>query len=547
MPMVQLQRRARTAVRAATKAACQPPRGVARRSREDFATLQEFKEYVRPLSFTSTREFRKWSASRERPPFIPSAPGRFYRREGWISFMDGLGYEWPSRSAASIQIAQQPILNVQCRNAQNAIDWVQRAIAGLSEDGYEILQLPRFGRASILLRSRSRNAGSSKPDNELCDSDTTSPVNSNRTAVAGADGVSAENTTSTDGTEAADQWWALRVKSAASKRKAVGDRYVFCFAGGIDPDVGVVTSSPQHEEINFLHPCELAPNYKGKSCFWIYSSDLQSVRELRELDQADSKLSSLLKRLPTKSFQEWLSYLPSGSANELRECLTRQLVSQLVTPAELTFEHAFKYSDVHNAVLGGQRVLLRCSRIDEGSGKAKVVFDRRRHEGVKSKGRVKRLSVPFDESDDIDFFTVMLYRGKAEEFGAATEGILSGVFVFPKAFLRDAKILSVQFRGGRYGLGLYPPGCATPSETRRESARKQQQYYFPVADLQQLRSSSLCQDDQDESQQQQNALSFPLHKDTIDRFKTLLMTCAGVADNINNQSARESETDSAQS
>ena len=53
----------------------------------------ESRRYVWTLGLKSSREWREWSKSGERPPDIPSRPDEVYDEEGWLSWPDFLGYE----------------------------------------------------------------------------------------------------------------------------------------------------------------------------------------------------------------------------------------------------------------------------------------------------------------------------------------------------------------------------------------------------------------------------------------------------------------------
>ena len=61
--------------------------------KKDFLPFEEAREYARGLGLKGMREWRKWLTSGERPYNIPSAPDRFYKDKGWISWMDWLGKE----------------------------------------------------------------------------------------------------------------------------------------------------------------------------------------------------------------------------------------------------------------------------------------------------------------------------------------------------------------------------------------------------------------------------------------------------------------------
>ncbi|CAD7953692.1 unnamed protein product [Amoebophrya sp. A25] len=411
-----------------------------------FVSFDEFKVFVRKLGFTCSRDFQKWSSSSKRPPFIPSTPNKYYKNEGWKSFMDALGYDWPP-VRTSILASQRTYKNRQFRNAQKAVDWVEKTILELTGGRFEVYPVPRFGRVSFLLRKR-------------------------RSVQRGGD------------EQLDDAWWALRVKSAADRCKKSSKKresFIFCLKQALtESDVGFVAAGPQFQEIDFLHPADLPLHVSKRNpsgCSWFYLANMPVVDTEGGRQRVVERLLALLDRLPTKPLQEWLAHLPASWGSELRHLLAQQLISNLLRPAGLSFAHAGKLAELHNAVIGGKRVLLRCARIVEETGKSKIVLERNRRTCVSADGKKLLCGVPFDASDEIDFLLAMMYCGEGDRDPSAK---LDGVFVFPKSLLIDMGVMSVDFKGGRFGFALYPPGCAPPHDNRRERALKQKEFYFAL-------------------------------------------------------------------
>ncbi|CAD7943377.1 unnamed protein product, partial [Amoebophrya sp. A25] len=115
-------------------------------------------------------------------------------------------------------------------------------------------------------------------------------------------------------------------------------------------------------------------------------------------------------------------------------------------------------TDPSNAIVAGKPSLVRSCDLRE-SGKAKWNLTRHRF----SEGRL--FGVPFDAgADRVDFFIALLRKDPLEG--------LSGAFVFPKQFLQDNGILSVNYKEGKCGMMLYPPGCRAVSLAKKEFALK---------------------------------------------------------------------------
>ena len=76
---------------------------------------------------------------------------------------------------------------------------------------------------------------------------------------------------------------------------------------------------------------------------------------------------------------------------------------------------------------------------------------------------------PFDASDPIDIFVISVRRG--ENFGQ---------FVFPKSVLCEKKICSVNSKGGKRAIRVYPPWDKTISKQAKKTQEWQIQYFFEI-------------------------------------------------------------------
>ncbi len=76
---------------------------------------------------------------------------------------------------------------------------------------------------------------------------------------------------------------------------------------------------------------------------------------------------------------------------------------------------------------------------------------------------------PFDVSDAIDLFVVCVRQG--EHFGQ---------FVFPKSALIQHGILSIEGKGGKRAIRIYPPWDETSSKQAMETQRWQLRYFLEI-------------------------------------------------------------------
>ncbi|CAD7938386.1 unnamed protein product [Amoebophrya sp. A25] len=174
--------------------------------------------------------------------------------------------------------------------------------------------------------------------------------------------------------------------------------------------------------------------------------------------------------MPTKPLGEWLSDVATARDYQLHVKLMTQAVSNFFEPApSLSLEQVNTFTNLHEGLLAGKRVLFRSVRVDSRRQTGKVNLERHRHINGK-----RYSSVPFDASDCIDLYIVMLYN-------FAEKSTLAGLFVFPRQFVVGEDVLIVNFRGGRRGYSLYLPGHNVETDIMgRARAKRQAPYYFSL-------------------------------------------------------------------
>jgi predicted RecB family nuclease len=57
----------------------------------DFLPFNKARTYIRRLQLKSVAAYREWTASGQRPKFIPAVPEKEYKHTGWVSFKDYIG------------------------------------------------------------------------------------------------------------------------------------------------------------------------------------------------------------------------------------------------------------------------------------------------------------------------------------------------------------------------------------------------------------------------------------------------------------------------
>lgn len=126
------------------------------RTRRAVLSFEESCDFIRPYAFRGQKEFFEWCRSGGRPAYIPSAPWRTYRNEGWISWPHWLGYE--RKSVTPPKEPREQDIRVQEAKAK-FVAFVTR-----ERPDMEFQQLPKTLKATHLFRIRSEVEPTQAPD-----------------------------------------------------------------------------------------------------------------------------------------------------------------------------------------------------------------------------------------------------------------------------------------------------------------------------------------------------------------------------------------------
>lgn len=78
--------------------------------------------------------------------------------------------------------------------------------------------------------------------------------------------------------------------------------------------------------------------------------------------------------------------------------------------------------------------------------------------------------LPFDMTDAVDFFIISVRQG--ENFGQ---------FIFPKKILQEKDIVSINGKGGKRAIRVYPPWDQTNNAQAKKSQAWQLKYFSPIS------------------------------------------------------------------
>ena len=81
------------------------------------------------------------------------------------------------------------------------------------------------------------------------------------------------------------------------------------------------------------------------------------------------------------------------------------------------------------------------------------------------------ITVPFDVSDDYDFYIIA--TRKENNFG---------VFIFPKIILHQKEILSDKVKDGKRGIRVYPPWDKTTNKQAQKTQIWQTKYFLNLSE-----------------------------------------------------------------
>ena len=78
--------------------------------------------------------------------------------------------------------------------------------------------------------------------------------------------------------------------------------------------------------------------------------------------------------------------------------------------------------------------------------------------------------MPYDLVDPIDFFIFSVHSEKC-----------FGQFIFPKKILAEKRVLSIDGKGGKRAMRVYPPSIITTSKQAQDTQAWQQDYFLEIS------------------------------------------------------------------
>ena len=116
----------------------------------------------------------------------------------------------------------------------------------------------------------------------------------------------------------------------------------------------------------------------------------------------------------------------------------------------------------HNFQLNAHKVKFRVAKITPTKTGQFVTIWKRNQDGI---------TVPFDVSDDYDFYIIA--TRKENNFG---------VFIFPKIILHQKEILSDESKDGKRGIRVYPPWDRTTNKQAQKTQIWQTKYFLNLSE-----------------------------------------------------------------
>jgi hypothetical protein len=92
-------------------------------------SFEQAKAVVQGEKLNKTKGWRKWVRDGKKPPDIPAHPDRKYRRQGWVSWPDFLGYD-ARKSAAQMRPFEEARAHARQLNLHNYCDWKEYSRTG---------------------------------------------------------------------------------------------------------------------------------------------------------------------------------------------------------------------------------------------------------------------------------------------------------------------------------------------------------------------------------------------------------------------------------
>ena len=99
------------------------------KNKKFFLSFEEARDYARGLKLSSQKKWFFWARSEERPYNIQFNPDRFYKDQGWISWMDFLGKEnkrgGSSKNFLPFEEAKEYVRSLELRSFSEWIKWTR--------------------------------------------------------------------------------------------------------------------------------------------------------------------------------------------------------------------------------------------------------------------------------------------------------------------------------------------------------------------------------------------------------------------------------------
>ncbi|CAD7939794.1 unnamed protein product [Amoebophrya sp. A25] len=397
------------------------------RTRSRLFNFEQFKALVRPLKFGKRADFHVWAKSCKRPLRIPLAPDKFYRGRGWVSWMDALGYYYPSRIRRAEKAESEPLRKEpRSANYEEALAWIMSTLAEHASD-YEVRRLPRKMQGSLFVRRRC-----CKPN---------------------------------EGVESL--WKIFLVKSAASK--AIRASYYNFAARDFPSDIGVIACCGREGRAEVLSAAKLDVKLGSSPSSAQARFNLYHLAPMDTERGADSQFLSQFRevfaQLPEKSEADWLGQLAATDAYRRMHLLYREFVRDLVEPAGVDFEVIGGFRQVYNLLLRKQNCFVTTARIHESTGKAHGRISRTRWCDP------ARGLLPLDACDgaELAFVVVLVWRQPLS---------LIGAYVFPRSWLLRNKIVRSVSSPGRISITLNPLRTAVRYASCKRFYEDQLRYYI---------------------------------------------------------------------
>ncbi|CAD7973058.1 unnamed protein product [Amoebophrya sp. A25] len=345
------------------------------------------------------------------------------------------------------------------RRADAAIAWVEGLLA---EFGCETRRLPRRSQGTLLVRAQ-------EPSNDAVKNDDTARVD--------------------EEDDEKPLWRALQVRCNTYEGKT---RTVLASQKRMSTDIGMVVVNHLEEQARVLHlgSVKLRKARSGPRVLHCFSLPyLRCIRGTEGRSELLRELQEVLGLLRPRSRSEWLAELPGSVATKRWQGLCKQLAEKVIVPAGFADEPCAQFfNNTYDFTIEGRKCVLRWSTmVPNFRNYPRISFKRTRMVNGRS------VLIPLGNVEDFDFLFALL---------STADGVLAGLFVFPRCYLVKWAVCAQNFAGGQTGMTLYPPvehDVVAPVRSKRQQADEQREFFIDLKWLQSVYSTDilLSQNDKD--------------------------------------------------